>query len=125
GKVTVAFPAENAGTTGPRYELPFEFTPGHLEMASAPGGKTVVAGAQKIVRYLANGKPDPTFGQGGTVVVPRPPGDVFVLAGVAVDSLGRVVLAGLVRPLPTNSTPDPVLSQAAVMRFNVDGTPDT
>jgi uncharacterized delta-60 repeat protein len=125
GKVTMAFPAENAGSAGPKYTLPFEFTPGHLEMAQAPGGKTVVAGATKIVRYLANGKLDPSFGQGGTVTVPRPSGTVFVLAGVAVDSHGRVVLAGLTRPLPTNSTPDPVLSSAAVIRYNANGTPDT
>src|ERR1700742_3740488 len=125
GKVTVAFPAENAGSSGPKYQLPFEFTPGHLEMASAPGGKTVIAGATKVVRYLANGKPDPTFGTGGTISVPRPPGAAFVLAGVAVDSQGRIVLAGLSRPLPSNSTPDPLLSSAVVMRFNANGTPDT
>jgi uncharacterized delta-60 repeat protein len=124
GKVAVAFPAENAGTAGPKYTLPFEFTPGHLEMASASGGKVVVAGATKVVRYLANGKPDPTFGTGGTVSVPRPPGALFVLAGVAVDSQGRVVLAGLSRPLPSSSTPDPVLSKATVMRFNADGSLD-
>jgi uncharacterized delta-60 repeat protein len=104
--------------------LPFEFRPGHLEMAQAPGGKVVVAGATKIVRYLANGKPDTSFGNAGSVTVPRPPGAVFVLAGVAVDSAGRVVLAGLARPLPSNSTPDPLLSSAALMRFNADGTPD-
>lgn len=125
GKVSEEFPAENAGTTGPKYQLPFEFTPGHLQMAQAPGGKVVVAGAQKVVRYLANGKLDPSFGQAGVVTVPRPAGAVFVLAGVAVDSYGRVVLAGLTRPLPSNSTPDPVLSSAAIMRFNVDGTPDS
>ena len=92
-------------------------------MAAAPGGKTVVAGATKIVRYLANGKLDPSFGTGGVVSVPRPPGAVFVLAGVAVDSHGRVVLAGLTRPLPTNSTPDPLLSSAAVIRFNAERHP--
>jgi uncharacterized delta-60 repeat protein len=124
GKVTVAFPAENAGSAGPKYTLPFEFTQGHLEMASAPGGKVVVAGAGKIVRYLANGKPDPTFGIAGTVSVPRPPGALFVLAGVAVDSQGRIILAGLSRPLPSNTTPDPVLSKATVMRFNADGSID-
>jgi uncharacterized delta-60 repeat protein len=56
--------------------------------------------------------------------VPRPTGGVFVLTGVAVDSLGRVVLVGLTRPLPTNSTPDPVISSATVMRFDADGRPD-
>jgi uncharacterized delta-60 repeat protein len=125
GKQTVAFPAENAGSTGPKYTLPFEFTPGHLEMAQAPGGKIVVAGASKIVRYLANGKPDPSFGTDGAVTIPRPAGSVFVLASVAVDSYGRVVLAGLTRPVPTNSTPDPLLSSAAVLRFNANGSPDS
>jgi uncharacterized delta-60 repeat protein len=124
GKVTVGFPSESAGSSGPQYELPFEFTPGHQKMASAPGGKVVVAGASKIVRFLDDGKLDPSFGDRGVVSVPRPTGGVFVLSGVAVDSLGRVVVVGLTRPLPTNSTPDPVISSATVMRFDADGKPD-
>ena len=124
GKVTVGFPSESAGSSGPQYELPFEFTPGDQKMALAPGGKVVVAGAPKIVRFLDDGKLDPTFGKGGVVRVPRPTGGVFVLSGVAVDSLGRVVVVGLTRPLPTNSTPDPVISSATVMRFTADGKPD-
>ena len=125
GKTSIAFPAENAGSTGVRYQLPFEFTPGHLEMAQAPDGKIVVAGASKIVRFLADGKVDTSFGSGGVASVPRPSGQVFVLAGVAVDQQGRIVLAGLTRPQPTSSTPDPVLSSAALMRFDANGTLDT
>jgi uncharacterized delta-60 repeat protein len=124
GKVTAGFPSESAGSSGPQYELPFEVTPGHQKMAVAPGGKIVVAGASKIVRFLDDGKLDPSFGKGGGVTVPRPAGGVFVLSGVAVDSLGRVVLVGLTRPLPTNSTPDPVISYATVMRFDAGGKPD-
>jgi uncharacterized delta-60 repeat protein len=124
GKITVGFPSESAGSSGPEFELPFEFTPGRQKMAVAPGGKIVVAGASKIVRYLEDGKLDPSFGNGGVVRVPRPEGGIFVLSGVAVDSLGRVVVVGLTRPLPTNSTPDPVISDATVMRFDVDGKPD-
>jgi uncharacterized delta-60 repeat protein len=124
GKITVGFPSESAGSSGPSYELPFEVLPGHPKMAMAPGGKTVVAGASKIVRYDSDGKLDPTFGVGGVVAVPRPKGGVFVLSDVAVDSLGRVVLVGLTRPLPTNSTPDPVISSATVMRFAANGKPD-
>jgi uncharacterized delta-60 repeat protein len=124
GKVTVGFPSESAGSSGPQYELPFEFTPGHQKMALAPGGKVVVAGASKVVRMLGDGKPDPSFGNDGVVTVPRPKGGVFVLADVAVDSLGRVVLVGLTRPLPTNSTPDPVIASATVMRFDANGKPD-
>ena len=125
GKVTVGFPSESAGSSGPQYELPFEFTPGHQKMALAPGGKVVVAGASKIVRFLDDGKLDPSFGDGGVITVPRPTGGVFVLTGVAVDSLGRVVVVGLTRPLPTNSTPDPVIAAATVLRFDADGKPDT
>ncbi len=124
GKVTVGFPSESAGASGPQYELPFEFTPGHQKMATAPGGKVVVAGASKIVRFLGDGKLDPSFGDGGVVTVTRPKGGVFVLSDVAVDSLGRVVVVGLTRPLPTNSTPDPVVASATVMRFDADGRPD-
>jgi uncharacterized delta-60 repeat protein len=124
GKVTVGFPSESAGSSGPQYELPFEFTPGHQKMALAPGGKVVVAGASKIVRFTGDGKLDPSFGDGGVVTVPRPTGGVFVLTGVAVDSLGRVVVVGLTRPLPTNSTPDPVIASATVLRFDADGKPD-
>lgn len=124
GKVTIPFPAENAASSAPNYSLPFEFTQGHLEMAPAPGGKTVIAGATKVVRLLPNGKPDPTFGSDGTVTVPRPPGALFVLAGVAVDSQGRIVLAGLARPIPTDTLPDPVLSSAAVIRLDANGSLD-
>jgi uncharacterized delta-60 repeat protein len=124
GKITIGFPSESAGSSGAEFELPFEFTPGHQKMAVAPEGKIVVAGASKIVRYLEGGKLDPSFGQGGVVRVPRPEGGIFVLSGVAVDSLGRVVVVGLTRPLPTNSTPDPVISDATVMRFTADGKPD-
>jgi uncharacterized delta-60 repeat protein len=124
GKAIVAFPAEKADGVGIKYQLPFEFRPGHLEMAPTPGGGLVVAGATKVVRFLANGKPDARFGSGGSIAVPQPPGSVFILAGVAIDSYGRIVLAGLARPLPTNSTPDPVLSLAVLMRFNADGSSD-
>jgi uncharacterized delta-60 repeat protein len=124
GKVTVAFPGENGATSAPNYVLPFEFTQGHLEMARAPEGKIVIAGATKVVRLLPNGRPDPTFGSDGTATIPRPPGALFVLAGVAVDSQGRVVLDGLARPLPTESLPDPVLSSAAVIRLDPNGSLD-
>src|ERR1700754_3919549 len=104
GKITVGFPSESAGSRGGEFEVPFEFTPAHQKMAVAPGGKIVVAGASKIVRYLEDGKLDPSFGKGGVVRVPRPEGGVFVLSDVTVDSDGRVVVVGLTRPLPTNST---------------------
>ncbi len=124
GKLLLAFPPEGDNGVGVKYTLPFQFNAGHLAMAPSPGGKTVVAGSTRIVRVLANGKLDRSFGGGGAVTVQRPPGMSFVLADVAVDSQGRVLLAGTARPLPTSSTPDPLLSSAAVMRFNADGSVD-
>jgi uncharacterized delta-60 repeat protein len=124
GKATVAFPAEEAGDLGVKYELPFQFTAGHLAMAAAPEGKIVVAGSTKIVRFLSNGKPDPGFGVGGTVGIERPAGQTFVLADVAVDSQGRILVAGSARPQPSASTPDPLVSSAMVVRFTADGSID-
>ncbi len=124
GKATVAFPAEDAGEIGVKYELPFQFSAGELAMALAPNGKIVVAGSTKVVRFLRNGKPDPSFGSGGAVTIERPPGQTFVLADVAVDSKGRVLVAGSARPQPTSSTPDPLISSAMVRRFAADGSVD-
>lgn len=125
GKATVAFPAEAAGKTGVKYELPFQYSPGHLQMASAGEGKVVVASSSKIVRLLASGKPDPAFGTGGAVAIEPPPGQVFLLADVAVDSHGRVLVAGSTRPLPTESTLDPLASLAMVRRYTANGAVDT
>ncbi len=124
GKATVAFPAEDANDVGVKYDLPFQFSAGELAMATAPGGKIVVAGSSKVVRFLANGKLDRGFGAGGSVAIERPAGRSFLLADVAVDSQGRILLAGSARPLPTSSTPDPLLSSAMVVRLAADGSLD-
>lgn len=124
GKAMVAFPAQSGSGLGVKYEVPFQFTAGHVEMAPAPGGKLVVAGSTKVVRLLANGRVDRGFGSRGVVAIPPLPGVSFVLAGVAVDSHGRVLVAGSVRPLPTSTSLDPLRSSAAVMRFTADGSLD-
>lgn len=124
GKAMIAFPAQSAGNVGVKYEVPFQFTAGHLEMVPAPGGKLVVAGSTRIVRLFSNGKVDRAFGAGGTVGIPPLPGRSFLLASVGVDSLGRIVVAGSSRPLPSSTTLDPLLSLVAVMRFNSDGSLD-
>jgi uncharacterized delta-60 repeat protein len=125
GKAAIAFPAEAAGKVVVKYELPFQYTPDHLQMAQAPGGKIVVAGSTKIVRLLPNGKPDPTFGTGGAVAIEPPPGQVFVLADLAVDSQGRVLVAGSARPRPAESTLDPLASLAMVRRYTAGGSIDS
>jgi uncharacterized delta-60 repeat protein len=125
GKAAIAFPAQSGGDLGVKYDLPFEFDPGYLEMAAAPDGKIVVSGSTKVVRLLPNGRLDPSFGSGGSVALERPAGKLFAFSGVAVDSQGRVLIAGSVRPLPTASTPDPLISSALVRRLTPGGAPDT
>jgi uncharacterized delta-60 repeat protein len=124
GKAMIGFPAQSAGNVGVKYEVPFQFTAGRIEMAAALGGKLVVAGSTKVTRLLRSGKIDRGFGQGGSVAIPSLPGMSFVFASAAVDSLGRVVVAGSARPLPTSTTLDPLRSSAVVMRFNADGSLD-
>lgn len=124
GKAVVAFPGESPGDVGVKYEVPFQFTPGHLQMAMAPGGKIVIASSMRLARLLPNGKLDRSFGSGGIVPVERPPGQTFLLADVAVDSLGRILLGGSARPLPTASSPDPLTSWAMVRRYSADGSLD-
>jgi uncharacterized delta-60 repeat protein len=123
GKVLAPFPAEE-GEVGVKYALPFQFSPGKLEAAIFPGGKLVVAGSTRLTEYLPSGKVNPAFGQGGSAEIPQPPGGRFVLAGIATDSQGRVLIAGSARPVPTGTTPDPLASAAIAMRFQPDGTPD-
>jgi len=124
GKALAPFAAEDAGSTV-KYVMPFEFTAGRLIMAPAPGGKTVVASSTKIVRFLANGKLDRGFGAGGSATIERPAGASFVLAGVAVDSQGRILVGGSARPQPASSIPDPMASSAMVRRFAANGSVDT
>ena len=71
-------------------------------MAIQPDGKFLVAGSGStvitgfdfvVLRYNADGSLDPTFGEGGIVVVDFGYTNDYA-TGVAVDSHGRVVVAG-------------------------------
>lgn len=72
GKALVAFPSESSVSVGAKYELPFEFLPGRIQMALAPDDDIVVASSTKIARLLPNGKPDSGFGSGGSLALDRP-----------------------------------------------------
>jgi len=73
-----------------------------LAVALQPDGKIVVAGAANggasgldfvVLRYLADGRPDPSFGTGGQVLVPFGNGTDRARA-VAVQPDGKIVAAG-------------------------------
>lgn len=80
-----------------------------VALALAPDGKIVAApvlgppysgalgGPAMVIRYLSNGRPDASFGSYGRLRIPDsqvPPNANFSLADIAVDSKGRVLVAG-------------------------------
>jgi uncharacterized delta-60 repeat protein len=129
GKVVVALPSSDSRRGSPNYQLPFEFAPGRIVMAAAGGGKLVVAGSKAIVEYLANGRPNPHFGGKGAVPIGRIEGTRFQLADVAVDSKGRVLIAGTAKPenevgLTGPEVPGPLATVATIRRYLPNGRLD-
>lgn len=94
-------------------------------LALSPDGKILAAGEINnepnlyfcLVRYNSDGSLDTTFNGTGTVVTPVP-GSYGYLAGLAVQSDGKIVAAG--NALFPGNTNDLVL-----VRYNVDGFLDT
>jgi uncharacterized delta-60 repeat protein len=95
-----------------------------IPMASAAGprGELVAANNRRVMRYRADGRPRGHFGGDGRVAVPTPAGTSFQLAGVAVDSSGRVVVAGTTEPVGASSGSRD--ARAGVFRFLPDGRID-
>lgn len=79
----------------------------------AADGRVLVADRQGTIRrYLADGRPDTTFGAGGVVEVTGEP------AGIALDAQGRIVVGG--RRFVAAAGEE----QLWVARYAPDGTPD-
>jgi uncharacterized delta-60 repeat protein len=97
-------------------------TPGDAAVQS--DGKIVTAGSTShpefvVIRHNADGSVDTTFGNAGSVVVPLPPQGnpaQAIVAGVKVDSRGRIVVAG--------QNGNGALANGYVLRFMPDGTLD-
>ena len=129
GKVLTVFPQEAGTPSYPEYRVPYEFLPGRVAMASAPGGKLVDASSTAIVEYLANGRRNPRFGGNGAVPISTIEGSSFQLADIAADSQGRVVVAGTTKPrtgygMGNLSLPGPIPSVATIERYLPNGQPD-
>ncbi|WP_185731447.1 Ig-like domain-containing protein [Larkinella rosea] len=95
---------------------------GPTAVAIQPDGKIVVGGYAPggsgesrfaLVRYLANGSPDPDFGQGGVVVSESLPGEIYGLALQQVNGETKIVVAGYGN------------GKFPVARYNANGTLDT
>jgi uncharacterized delta-60 repeat protein len=100
-----------------------------IEFAATPDGGVLIASGQTIVRYGKNGRLDRSFGNGGEVGIEGLPETQFKLAGVAVDSRGRVVVAGTATDL-SHLSPGPQygfrlpVESGEVLRYTPTGKPD-
>src|SRR5689334_11804227 len=95
-----------------------------ISMASAAGpkGELVAANRRRVFRYRASGRPREHFGGDGRVAIPTPAGTSFQLAGVVVDSGGRVLVAGTTEPMGAGG--GSLDARVSVYRFMPDGKID-
>jgi uncharacterized delta-60 repeat protein len=108
-------------TNGRTFEVTrLESTP----MLSTPGpkGELVVAENRRVLRYRADGRPQKRFGGNGRAAIRAQAGMSFELAGVAVDSRGRVLVAGTTRPV--GATGGSQYARVSVYRFRPNGKLD-
>lgn len=129
GKVVTVFPNPERVSSYPDYQLPFEFAPGRVAMASGPQGRLVVANSKAIVEYAANGAREHHFGGNGTVPIEQIEGLSFQIADVAIDSRGRVLVAGTTKEtsgIGMGGPPvaGPIPSAATIRRYLPNGVPD-
>jgi uncharacterized delta-60 repeat protein len=67
-----------------------------LAMASLSDGRTVIGVGETLRAYLASGRPDRSFGEGGSTTLGEPAGSHFVFEDLTVDGNGRILVAGTV-----------------------------
>ncbi len=128
GKVVTVLPQAEGGDYV-QYRMPFEFASGRVAVAVARGNKIVAANGKAIVMYLPNGRRNPRFGGGGAVPIEGVQGFRFQLADIAVDSQGRVLVAGTTKPVARVGmigppAPGPIPSKATISRYLPSGEPD-
>jgi uncharacterized delta-60 repeat protein len=88
-------------------------------------GRTIALGAGQMMAMLPSGLPDPSFGDGGSLSVAKPPGsEDSGLGTVLVDSQGRLLIVGNCT-FPTQAGYLQFYSLAAAVRYTPDGHLDT
>jgi uncharacterized delta-60 repeat protein len=118
-----------------------EYPQSQLAAAAARGGRIAVAAGTHVV-LLADGRPLRSFGGDGRVAIAALPDTRFLFGDVAIDSRGRVLVAGTLEstlgpsspgpPVPPpaefgiryDPAPGPPAAWAAVYRFLPNGSPD-
>lgn len=95
-----------------------------LSTALLRDGRTIALGFGQMTALLPSGLPDPSFGDGGTVSVAKPPGsEDSGLGTVLVDSQGRLLIVGNCT-FPTKAAYLQFYSLAAAVRYTPDGRLD-
>jgi uncharacterized delta-60 repeat protein len=103
-----------------------------LELAIQPNGKLLVAvgvdptaqdAAFIVARYNADGSPDATFSGDGRASIDFGPTAGEHRPDLALQSNGKIVVAGTIAPEPTVPG-EPESNDWAVARLNANGTPD-
>ncbi len=99
-----------------------------FRLAAAHGGGLFVLAAGVLLRFKPDGRPDPGFGKHGRVAFDQVGGSQFDPTGLAVDSRGRVLVAGTTALTSQSGIPEsgPNLPPelATVYRFTPAGKPD-
>jgi uncharacterized delta-60 repeat protein len=96
-----------------------------LSTALLRDGRTIAVGFGQMMAMLPSGLPDPTFGDGGSVSIAKPPGtEDSGLGTVLVDSHGRLLIVGNCT-FPTQARYLQFYSLAAAVRYTPDGRLDT
>lgn len=94
---------------------------GARTMAVQPDGKLVMSGECSFdicaIRLSSNGQPDPTFGNQGLSVIPRPDYSEAI-SSLRLDASGRVVMAGTCRNIDLTYS-------LCLTRLTAEGTLDT
>jgi uncharacterized delta-60 repeat protein len=100
--------------------------------AATHNGGLILRSNYSLKRLTPAGQFDGSFGKGGTVTPPTVVGGSFKIAGVAVDSQGRLLVAGTSQyPQPSQSPPpfellsEPPITTARVLRYLPTGMLDT
>jgi uncharacterized delta-60 repeat protein len=102
----------------------------NMATALGPEGTIAVAVNNTLFEYGPDGKPRRDFGKNGRLTISLP-GQVFELAGVAIDAKGRILVAGTSTPAPRQWMLPPgqfetkvIATDAAVIRYSPDGKLD-
>lgn len=104
----------------------FEVTrlqPTTMASAAAPDGELVVVDARRVLRFQADGRRQRQFSGDGRAAIRVAAGMSFQLAGVAVDSRGRVLVAGTTKP--TGATGGSLAARVSLYRYLPDGKLDS